>query len=347
MSVTPAFRSPLPAVAIAAAFAAVSPAEAGILTPEAGATTLSEGLSALLAQSRANGDLVAVSVLDWVAFGRLDWRSDSVAAGDVGGHLAVQLDHVQAGIARLQTWSHATGRDLIRLAAATYRDAIATVRHAQAAYAVEARDGYIQIADAARAVSEAAEDLAARLEAGARPVRRMLTAFTLKAETSFTPAEASHGSSFARAATQPFMDAYASVLNIEARTRVATGFGLIQANLAKADLMALTAAAESETVPVSLHTQLVQRIDAALTGLGQLQAMLARNADIVAVAKAEFLRVLNDTTKLTLTELPRRDARRVLRTTPPVSPIPADVKPFGRRVDFDGMAHRYVLGEQL
>ena len=76
-----------------------------------------------------------------------------------------------------------------------------------------------------------------------------------------------------------------------------------------------------------------------------VHAMMARNYQILRVAKAELLRVVSDTAKMAFTEIPPREARAVTRET--VLVVPAEVtiaKPFGRRIDYTGIANRWITG---
>lgn len=354
MSVLLAKRGPLPAVAIAAAFAAATPpAEAGAMVPEIGSTTVSEGVAALLAQARAAGARSALAVLDWVASANIDWQTTPIAAGGIEGHLAAHLDHMRSGLDRLQNWAAGASKNLARLAGMTYREAAAVIRTARLAQAAEPDDAYFQIADAARAVADGMEALSEGAEMRLRPMQRTLAAFTLKANTMVAAAPGAvraQGPAFAQAVTQPFFDIYGAVLNAEMSVRQSLDWQALGAMLAKAEMLAVQIAAASQQAPVSLHVELIDGLSAAADGVAHLRTMIEGNAQIMAVAKAEFLRVLNDTTKLTLSDLPKRDARRVLKIRPPIekaSGEPGALRPFGRRIDFDGLAHRWVAGEAL
>ena len=120
--------------------------------------------------------------------------------------------------------------------------------------------------------------------------------------------------------------------------------------MTKADMQLVHHVAHSMRAPLTLQGEIMQRIEAAFAGVEKIRVMATRNAEIMGLAKAEFLRVLTDSTRLATPDLTRRDARRVLRTHPPFDHAtiePADGKAFGRRIDFDGLAHRYVSGSEL
>lgn len=75
-----------------------------------------------------------------------------------------------------------------------------------------------------------------------------------------------------------------------------------------------------------------------------IQSMAARNFETIRLAKTEFLRVVTETAKLAFTEIPPREARAAAREA--VLTFPADgakPKPFGRRIDYQGLASRWIV----
>lgn len=339
-------RGPFPAVAFAAAFAAATPpAGAGAVIP--GSTAVSEEIAALLAEARAASAERAMALLGWASSVHVDWRRTATAAADIEGQLAAGFTGMQDGFVLLRLWAEDAARDIIRRSGATWREAAAIVRLAQLAHAAETDEAYVQIADAARTLNDSVEILSEAAEAQFRPVQRRLSAFVIKAQTQTSPEPPR--SAFARAMTQPFFDVYGAVISIEASVRRTVDWNALAATLDKAEALAVQRAALAEEAPVSLHVELVDRLAAVAAGFAELRAMIESNVRIMAAAKVQFLALLNDANRLALNEMPRREARRVLKTRPVVEPAvmePGAVRHFGRRIDFDGLAHRYLTGDE-
>ncbi|MCC6918322.1 MAG: hypothetical protein IT548_03915 [Alphaproteobacteria bacterium] len=76
-----------------------------------------------------------------------------------------------------------------------------------------------------------------------------------------------------------------------------------------------------------------------------VHAMVARNYEVLRVAKTELLRVVSETAKLAFSEIPPREARAVARDAAFVVPAESvGARPFGRRIDYTGIANRWITG---
>jgi hypothetical protein len=73
-----------------------------------------------------------------------------------------------------------------------------------------------------------------------------------------------------------------------------------------------------------------------------IRSMAARNVEMIRLAKAEFIRVVADTARLAFKEVPPREVRAVAREAVLTLPVDASSKPFGKRIDYHGLAGRWV-----
>lgn len=320
---------PLPAAMMALTFVAAAPS-AHAAGAEAGLYEANTARSAALIPLK--DDAESVRLMSWVGHAKTAFQQASDANATVTTLVAARLEEARQGLSVLATWSVQTTSLALGAAAAVNR----TMADIAAAPQIELSEaGRTGLSMALAAAQESLRASRTAIETTTLSTGHRLSSFVnadigAAREARRTLVTQRGGDKEASAGN--LYDVFGTVLGIEAGVRASSDWSplLTAANSAVETLQAERA-----------DMAWVQNLQVVTT---HLQSLSTDSLEMVALAKATFVRLVGDAAKITATALPVAPSTMTASVDKAAPALSGAIRSFGRRIDYIGFAKRWVVG---